>query len=74
MTKAKKTNDRITKWIRRIARIWSVPVIAYALMMLIGYAVNWVTTGTADPYANFPVYSYPGIRNRMALREIRRNN
>lgn len=60
MTKIKKTSDRITKWIRRIARILSVPIIAYALMMLIGYTVNWITTGKADPYA---VEDYPFIEN-----------
>jgi len=60
MRKIKKINDGITKWIRRIARIWSVPVIAYALMMFIGYTVNWVTTGKADPYA---VEDYPFIEN-----------
>jgi len=42
---------RSTKRIRRMARIWSVPIILYALIMLIGYAWNWVTIGTADPYA-----------------------
>ena len=50
MTKDRDTNDRATKWIRRIARIWSFPIIVYALMMLTGYAWNWVTTGKADPY------------------------
>ena len=60
MTKFKKTSDKITKWIRRIARIWSIPVIAYALMMFIGYAVNWMTTGIADPYA---IEDYPFIEN-----------
>jgi hypothetical protein len=50
------TGDRVTKWIRWIARIWSSPIIIYALMMFIGYAWNWVTTGTADPYA---VEGYP---------------
>lgn len=60
MTKSKKTSDRTTKWIRWIARIWSVPVIAYALIILIGYMVNWMTTGVADPYA---VENYPFIEN-----------
>jgi hypothetical protein len=60
MTKLKKTSNRITKWIRWIARIWSAPIIAYALMMVIGYTVNWVTTGVADPYA---VEDYPFIEN-----------
>jgi len=60
MAETTKTGDRVTKRIRRIARIWSVPVIAYALMMLIGYTVNWVTTGKTDPYA---VEGYPFIEN-----------
>ena len=50
MTKGHGTDDRVTKWIRRIARIWSFPIVVYALMMLTGYAWNWVTIGTADPY------------------------
>jgi hypothetical protein len=60
MTKLKKHSDIITKWIRLIARIWSVPVIAYALIMFIGHTVNLVTTGKADPYA---VEDYPFIEN-----------
>ena len=56
----KNTNDKKTKLIRRIARIWSFPIIAYALIMLIGYAVNWITIGKADPYAT---EGYPLIEN-----------
>ena len=56
MTSFSDTGDRATKRMRRIARIWSVPIIAYSLMMLTGYAWNWVTIGTADPYA---VEGYP---------------
>ena len=48
--------DRVTKWIRWTARIWSSPIIVYALIMLTGYAWNWVTIGKADPYA---VEGYP---------------
>ncbi len=51
MTNISDTGDRTTKWIRRIARIWSAPIIVYSLMMLTGYAWNWVTIGKADPYA-----------------------
>jgi hypothetical protein len=36
---------------RWIARVWSVPIIVYALLMFAGYAWNWATTGVADPYA-----------------------
>lgn len=52
------TGQRTTKWIRRIARIWSFPIILYSLMMFAGYAWNWVTIGKADPYA---VEGYPPI-------------
>jgi hypothetical protein len=45
------TRDRATKWIRRIARIWSLPIMVYALLMLVGYAWNWLAIGVADPYA-----------------------
>ena len=59
-----KNNDSITKWIRRIARIWSVPIIAYALLLFIGYTINWITTGKADPYAS---ENYPFIENLPPL-------
>ena len=55
-----KTGREMTNWTRRIARIWSVPIIAYALMLIIGYTVNWLTTGKVDPYA---VENYPFIEN-----------
>jgi len=58
MTKGNGSRNRVTEWIRWIARIWSFPIIAYALLLLIGYAWNWVTTGVADPYA---VEDYPPI-------------
>ena len=58
MTNASNTADRATKRIRWIARIWSFPIIVYSLIMLTGYAWNWVTIGTADPYA---VEGYPLI-------------
>ena len=58
MTNISDTGDRATKRIRWIARIWSSPVIVYSLLMLTGYAWNWFTTGTADPYA---VEGYPLI-------------
>jgi hypothetical protein len=50
--------NQVTKWIRWIARIWSIPIIGIALLMLIGYAWNWVTIGTPDPYV---VEDYPPI-------------
>jgi hypothetical protein len=56
MTNGSDTSDRVTIWIRRIARIWSSPIIVYSLIMLTGYAWNWVTIGKADPYT---VEGYP---------------
>jgi hypothetical protein len=50
--------DRATKWIRWVARIWGTLIVAFTLLMLIGYAWNWVTTGKADPHA---VEDYPPI-------------
>ncbi len=58
MTNIGDTGDRATKRIRWIARIWSFPIIVYSLIMLTGYAWNWVTIGKADPYA---VEGYPVI-------------
>jgi hypothetical protein len=52
--------DRATKWIRWIARIWGTLIVAFILLVVIGYAWNWVTTGQADPYA---VDDYPPIEN-----------
>ena len=52
------SGDRGTKLIRRIARIWSAPIILYSLLQLTGYAWNWLTIGKADPYA---VEGYPFI-------------
>lgn len=60
MTKIKKISDRATKRTHLVARIWSAPVIVYALIMFIGYASNWIRTGTADPYAT---EDYPFIEN-----------
>ncbi|NOR83717.1 MAG: hypothetical protein GQ526_09515 [Ardenticatenales bacterium] len=58
MTEGEDSRNRVTKWIRWIARIWSFPIVIFALLMLTGYAWNWVTTGVADPYA---VEDYPPI-------------
>ena len=57
MTQDESRGRAITR-IRWIARVWSIPIIAYALLMLIGYAWNWVTLGPPDPYA---VEGYPLI-------------
>ena len=56
--------DRATKWIRWIARIWGTLIVAFTLVLLIGYAWNWVTTGVADPHA---VEDYPPIENLPPL-------
>ena len=51
MTNVNDAGNKVTKWIRWIARIWGTLIVGIALLMLIGYAVNWVTTGEADPHA-----------------------
>jgi len=55
-----KPSDKTVKRIRLIARIISAPIILYALIMVIGYGYNWITTGVADPYA---LEDYPFIEN-----------
>jgi hypothetical protein len=64
MAKLEDGEDRATKRIRRVARIWSLVIIIYSLLMLTGYAWNWVTTGKADPYA---VEGYPPSENLLPL-------
>jgi TRAP-type C4-dicarboxylate transport system permease small subunit len=56
--------DRATKRIRWIARIWGTLIVAVTLLVFIGYAWNWVTTGKADPHA---VEDYPRIENLPPL-------
>ena len=56
MAKVNDAGNRTIKRVRLFARIWSSPIIVYSLMMLAGYAWNWVTIGMADPYA---VEGYP---------------
>ncbi len=58
MTKDDNGRSWVTKSMRWIARIWSFPIIVYSLLLFVGYAWNWVTTGVADPYA---VEDYPFI-------------
>jgi len=50
--------------LRRIARIWSIVIIVFTLIMLISYAINWVKTGTADPHA---MKDYPPVENFIPL-------
>ena len=56
--------NKIEFKLRWIARIWSIVIIVFTLIMLIGYAVNWVQTGTADPHA---MEDYPAIENLIPL-------
>ena len=51
MVKTNQNRHQLIKWLRWIARLWSIPLILYALMMFIGYGWSWLTTGVADPYA-----------------------
>ncbi len=57
-------SDRVTERIRRIARIWGSVLMVVFLLILLGYAWSWVTTGRADPYA---VEDYPPIENLPPL-------
>ena len=57
-------DDFATRRLRKIARIWGTLVVAVTLLVLIGYASSWVTTGTADPHA---VEDYPPIENMPPL-------
>lgn len=58
MANISNTDDCMTRWMLRIARIYSFPIIVYSLIMLAGFAWNWVTIGKADPFA---VESYPKV-------------
>ncbi|MBN1657321.1 MAG: hypothetical protein JXA93_02915 [Anaerolineae bacterium] len=51
MAKGNGNRDRVTQWMRWIARIWSLPLMSCALLVLVGYGWSWLTTGVADPYA-----------------------
>jgi hypothetical protein len=56
--------DRATKWMRWSARVWGTLIVAVTLLVLIGYAWNWVTAGKADPNA---AVDYPPIENLPPL-------
>jgi len=60
----KQNMKKIEFWLRRIARIWSIVIIVFTLIMLISYAINWVKTGTADPHA---MKDYPPVENFIPL-------
>jgi len=64
MANVNEAGNKTTKWIRWIARIWGALILGIALLVLIGYTWNWVTTGTADPHA---VEDYPAIENLPPL-------
>jgi hypothetical protein len=64
MANVNEAGNRTTKWIRWIARIWGALLFGIALLMLIGYTWNWVTTGKADPHG---VEDYPAIENLPPL-------
>ncbi len=49
MIKKNKEYTQTTNWIRWIARIWSLPILFYTVLILIGSGWSWVTTGVADP-------------------------
>jgi hypothetical protein len=59
----KYTGDRAAQTIRWVARIWGALIVVYALLMLIGYGWNWVTTGVADPHVveDVPLVTYVGL-------------
>ena len=58
------TAKRTHKYLRWIARIWSIVIIGIALLFFFGYAYNWVTTGTADPHA---AEGYPPVENLIPI-------
>jgi hypothetical protein len=64
MPKVNDVADRTTRWMRRIARIWALVIIAIALLILIGNVWSWLTTGDGDPNA---VEDYPPIENLPPL-------
>ncbi len=43
--------DRPPKWIRLVARIWSIPIIVFVLVFLIGTLWSELTNAPPDPYA-----------------------
>ena len=64
MVNGNKTGDGVTRWIRWVARIWGGLVLVVALLILGGYASNWLATGQADPHA---AEDYPPIENLPPL-------
>ena len=64
VTRTDAAGNRVTQWVRWIARIWGGLVLLVALLVFLGYAWNWATTGTADPHA---AEDYPPIENLPPL-------
>jgi hypothetical protein len=64
MSNVNGVGNRATKRIRWIARIWGTLLVAFTLLIFIGYAWNWVKTGKADPHA---AEDYPPIENLPPL-------
>lgn len=60
LERTRDAGNRVTGWIRWIARIWGAFVLVVALLILLGSAWNWVTTGEADAHAGD---DYPPIEN-----------
>lgn len=58
------TASHTTKMIRWIARIWGAVLIGITLIILAGYGMNWVRTGTPDPHA---AADYPPSENLIPL-------
>ncbi len=56
-------HGRCRAWMRWVARIWSLPLLGYALLLAVGYVWSWITTGTADPYTEnvSPLEALPPI-------------
>ena len=57
-------NDRTTKRIRWVARIWATVLVVVFLLILIGNVSSWVMGGEADPHA---VEDHPAIENLPPL-------
>jgi len=58
----KQSMKKIEFRLRRIAQIWSIIIIVFTLIMLIGYAINWVKTGTSLECSGFgPCLALGGI-------------
>lgn len=57
MARTGDSTDRTTKWMRRVARVWSILIIGITLVMIVGHAV------LPEPGAT----DYPPIENLLPL-------